>query len=102
MKTLDVTEAAAYLKISVSALYAKVRNQELPKCKPGKKLCFFESDLIEYLRNIQQSNEKGQQPWHLNAETKSITFTSQRRTDDEYESLLKPKTRTPQKSLRLV
>jgi excisionase family DNA binding protein len=42
---LNVTEAAAFLKISIAALYNKVSRKEIPASKPGKRLYFNKSEL---------------------------------------------------------
>lgn len=47
---LNIEEAAAFLKVSVAALYTKVSRQEIPFCKPGKRLYFNRIDLKEWVR----------------------------------------------------
>jgi excisionase family DNA binding protein len=47
---LNIEEAAAYLKVSVAALYTKVSRQEIPYSKPGKRLYFNRIDLKEWIR----------------------------------------------------
>lgn len=46
---LNVHEAAAFLKISVPAIYTKVSRREIPVCKPGRKLYFSKSQLVEWI-----------------------------------------------------
>ncbi len=47
---LNIEEAAAFLKVSVGALYSKVSRKEIPFCKPGKRLYFNKIDLREWIR----------------------------------------------------
>lgn len=58
MKTLDLKEAAAFLKMTPEGLRRKVVNGEIPGAKPGKRWCFREDDLAEYLRSLYPSNAK--------------------------------------------
>ncbi|KLT63809.1 helix-turn-helix domain-containing protein [Pedobacter sp. BMA] len=46
---LNVHEAAAFLKISVPAIYTKVSRREIPVSKPGRRLYFSKSKLIEWI-----------------------------------------------------
>lgn len=47
---LNVTEAAAFLHLSVSTLYVKVCRREVPYNKQGKRLYFYKSELDEWVR----------------------------------------------------
>ena len=47
---LNIEEAAAFLKVSVGALYSKVSRKEIPFSKPGKRLYFNKIDLREWIR----------------------------------------------------
>ncbi|AZI26339.1 DNA-binding protein [Pedobacter sp. G11] len=46
---LNVHEAAAFLKISVPAIYTKVSRREIPVSKPGRRLYFSKSKLKEWI-----------------------------------------------------
>ncbi|WP_114778733.1 helix-turn-helix domain-containing protein [Botryobacter ruber] len=46
----NVSEAAAFLHLSVATLYAKVSRQEIPVNKQGKRLYFYKSELAEWIR----------------------------------------------------
>lgn len=46
---MDVTEAAAFLKISVASLYTRVSRKEIPVSKPGKRLYFRRAELKEWI-----------------------------------------------------
>src|SRR3990167_2428766 len=52
MKTFDLQEAAAFLKMTCEGLRRKVVRGEVPGAKPGKRWCFREDDLAEYLRSL--------------------------------------------------
>ncbi len=52
MKTLDLKEAAAFLKMTPEGLRRKVISGEVPGAKPGKCWCFREDDLADYLRSL--------------------------------------------------
>jgi len=47
---LDITEAAAFLKVSVASLYTKVSRKEIPVSKPGKRLYFNRSELKNWIK----------------------------------------------------
>lgn len=46
----NVTQAAAFLHLSVSTLYVTVCRREVPYNKPGKRLYFYKSELDEWVR----------------------------------------------------
>ena len=52
MKTLDLKEAALFLKMTPEGLRRKVANGEIPGAKPGKRWCFCEEDLVGYLKSL--------------------------------------------------
>jgi excisionase family DNA binding protein len=49
--TLDLNEAAAFLKMSPEALRRKAKAGEIPGRKVGKRWCFIKSDLVAYVRS---------------------------------------------------
>lgn len=51
---LTIIEAAAFLKITIPSLYAIVSRREIPVSKPGKKLYFNKTDLIEWIKSGKQ------------------------------------------------
>lgn len=81
MKTLDLQEAAAFLKMTAEGLRVKVKRGEIPGAKPGKRWCFREDDLAEYLRSHYSTPAKEPQgvletirrntTWHSAKEVKS-------------------------------
>lgn len=49
-RMLNVSEAAAFLNITVSALYTLVNRRSIPVNKPGKRLYFDKDELTEWIR----------------------------------------------------
>ncbi|RFZ91065.1 DNA-binding protein [Mucilaginibacter conchicola] len=47
---MNVQEAAQFLKISVASLYTRVSRNEIPVSKPGKRLYFNRTELIDWIR----------------------------------------------------
>ena len=52
LKTLNLKEAASLLHMSPEGLRRKAVNGEIPGAKPGKRWCFREEDLADYLQSI--------------------------------------------------
>ncbi len=50
MKTLDLQEAAAFLRMNPETLRQKTKAEIIPGAKPGKSWVFLEDDLAEYIR----------------------------------------------------
>lgn len=101
MRTLDLKEAAAFLKMTPEGLRRKVANGEIPGAKPGKRWCFREDDLAEYLRSLYSSTAKAswgvvgterRTTWHS---TKEEIFggSSLATVEKEYSKLLAPRTK---------
>jgi excisionase family DNA binding protein len=57
IKTLDLKEAARFLKITPEGLRRKAARGEIPGAKPGKCWCFREDDLADYIRSLYRSSE---------------------------------------------
>jgi len=55
-KTLDLKQAAEFLKISPEVLRRKAAKGEVPGAKPGKCWCFYLEDLVGYLRSFYQKD----------------------------------------------
>lgn len=53
---LTVVQAADFLKLSVPTLYSKVSRGEIPVNKPGKRLYFKKSKLIEWINESRKNN----------------------------------------------
>jgi excisionase family DNA binding protein len=52
METLDLEQAAAFLKMHPVTVQAKARAGEIPAAKPGKCWTFIKDDLVYYLRSL--------------------------------------------------
>jgi len=52
MKTLNLEEAADFLKMHPEVLRLKVIKGVIPGAKPGRRWCFRSDDLAEYLRSL--------------------------------------------------
>lgn len=50
-KMMNVQEAAAFLNITVTALYSLVSRRDIPVNKPGKRLYFDEDELTEWIKS---------------------------------------------------
>jgi excisionase family DNA binding protein len=55
---LDINETSAFLKLSVSTLYSKVCRGEIPAIKPGRRLYFNRSELIDWLKQSRKKSTK--------------------------------------------
>src|ERR1700739_1800796 len=51
--TLNLEEAAAFLRLHPSTLMQRVHEGALPAAKPGRRWVFLQSDLEAYLRRLQ-------------------------------------------------
>ena len=52
MRTLDLNEAAAFLRMSPAVLRQKAKAGLIQGAKPGKRWVFLEADLADYLRSL--------------------------------------------------
>jgi excisionase family DNA binding protein len=50
-KMLNIREAAAFLNITVAALYSLVSRKDIPVNKPGKRLYFDKNELNEWIKS---------------------------------------------------
>jgi excisionase family DNA binding protein len=50
-KMINIQEAAAFLNMSVAALYSLVSRKDIPVNKPGKRLYFNKNELNEWIRS---------------------------------------------------
>ena len=51
MKTLNLREAAAFLKMHPVTLQGKAKVGDIPGAKPGKSWVFIDEDLANYIRS---------------------------------------------------
>ena len=57
MKTLNLEEAARFLKVHTETVSQLAKNGQLPGAKIGRAWVFLEEDLIEYLREQIQAQQ---------------------------------------------
>ncbi|WP_084615986.1 helix-turn-helix domain-containing protein [Solimonas flava] len=96
MQTLDLYEAAAFLRMSPAVLRAKAREGLVKAAKPGKRWVFLEADLVAYLERLYarrrqtplSGSDVGGTTWESTNAVMSGGSTSPRRMADEYASLL--------------
>ncbi|MET0118959.1 MAG: helix-turn-helix domain-containing protein [Sedimenticola sp.] len=104
LKPLSLEEAADFLRMAPETLRRKARSGEVPAAKPGKQWVFIAEDLIEFVRSqysastqsiLTNRKQTRSETWLSSSVAKkaSITPISQRRTEKEYESLLRPQTK---------
>lgn len=109
MKTLDLKEAALFLKMTPEGLRRKAASGDIPGAKPGKRWCFREDDLAEYLRSFYASPAKTswgvvemnrRTTWHSTKE--GISGGSSLATvEKEYRKLLAPQTKQQRNSITI-
>lgn len=97
MKTLDLQQAAEFLKLHPQTLRKKVQAGDVPGAKPGKCWVFLEADLADYLRSryrgsgqVSQGDRKERPLCHsTDAQTqKNGGAASRHQTDRRYAALL--------------
>ena len=95
MRTFDLQEAAAFLRMNAETLRQKAKAGLIPGAKPGKRWVFFEADLVTYLRSqyarprqAVRVTTKEVSVCHSTAEQTSGGWISTPPADNEYASLL--------------
>ena len=110
MNTLDLKEAAKFLKMHPQTVRRLAKAGRLPGAKPGKLWCFLEADLAEYLRSLYGSSRqvphgstKEATLWHFLGERSRVTGGCDSRppTASRYASLLGLPTDAPRKSTKI-
>jgi|APIni6443716594_1056825.scaffolds.fasta_scaffold1711760_2 excisionase family DNA binding protein len=97
MQTLNLQQAAEFLKIHPVTLQAKAKSGEIPAAKPGKCWVFIDEDLVNYIRL--QYTEHGKRIASKNGETQcSLNETKSGITnlllvEKQYTDLLAPQTK---------
>jgi hypothetical protein len=101
MKTLNLKEAAEFLKMTPEGLRVKAARGEVPGAKPGKCWCFFQDDLAEHLRSLYSSSAKKPQgvlninrsnTWHSTKE-KTLGGLTSVTVEKEYRKVLERQTK---------
>ena len=96
MKTLDLKQAADFLKMSPEGLRQKTKAGDIPGAKVGKQWVFLEEDLVEYIRAsypvqrqaLRVPNPTEDKSWHYANAATSGGLTSRRQMAREYASRL--------------
>ena len=99
MNTLDLNEAASFLKMNPEVLRRKAKAKEVPSRKAGKRWIFIKEHLADWVsrrypepgRELQVVDEFKQQEGkqcQSTSEKKRGGFSSPHRTDAEYNRLL--------------
>src|ERR1019366_4690637 len=98
METLDLKQAACFLKLHPEELRRRAKAGRVPAAKVGKCWVFLESDLADYVRSLYASDWQALQvmlgkdyPCHLSNAARSGGLTSSPPTGNEYDDLLEPK-----------
>jgi len=69
---LNVSEAAAFLKLQISTLYEKTAARLVPHFKKGNRLYFYRKDLEEWLRECRVKTQR-----ELRGEASTFTLNKQ-------------------------
>lgn len=101
MKTLNLAEAASFLKMSSETLRRKVQTGEIPATKTAKGWVFLDDDLALYIRSnyhvinniyLKQNELKNNKDLYpknkLTRHNTSVSYMSQRKIEKEYEKLM--------------
>lgn len=96
-QTLDLYEAADFLKMHWQTLRAKAVKGEIPAAKPAKQWVFLLEDLVSYLRSNYSQSRLGLQVQNGGGSLCCISdqtlgsggASSQHQTEKEYTNLLK-------------
>lgn len=94
MRTLDLQEAALFLRMSPAVLRQKAKQGQIKGAKPGKRWVFLEDDLADYLRQLYAAggqaplSDKEKSECHLGNVVLSGGSDSPPRTESEYRNLL--------------
>jgi Helix-turn-helix domain len=96
MRTLDLREAADFLRMSPAVLRQKAREGLVKAAKPGKRWVFLDDDLAVFLRELYARRRQAplsgsnveESTWGYQDAVMSGGSSSPRRTANEYVSLL--------------
>lgn len=96
MRTLDLQEAAQFLRMSPAVLRLHARQGRIKAAKPGKRWVFLEDDLAAYLGQLYarrrqaplSGSKQEESSWGYTNAVMSGGSISPRRTANEYAALL--------------
>ena len=98
MDSLDLHDAADFLKMHWQTLRAKAQSGEIPGAKLGKRWVFLKEDLVSYIREHYAGQRPRSQGQQIVGGTRCCTSdltrasggaSSQHQTEAEYKNLLK-------------
>jgi len=103
MKTLDLEQAAEFLKIHPATLQSKAKSGEIPGAKTGKRWVFLEVDLQEcirshYKRRTLQGEQEKSLCHFLNARTRPSIGSRSPSTDELYKKALERPTKAKRRN----
>lgn len=104
MKTLDLKQAAALLKMHPQTVMDRSKAGDIPGAKPGKCWVFVEEDLIEWIRSKYHDRREGKDKRgkkQCSTSAQIVDFGgigSLRQMEEQYANLLKLKTKKERKS----
>jgi len=75
MRTLNLIEAAAFLRMHPEEVRRRAKLGELPGAKPGKSWVFIEVDLADYLRSLYSSPRQALQVTPQRKEQQTCHFS---------------------------
>ena len=107
MRTLDLQEAAAFLRMSPAVLRQKARRGLVKAAKPGKRWVFLEDDLAVYLGQLYAGRRQAplsgsnveKSAWGYQDAVVSGGLNSAHRMASEYAALLGLATKRKRKSI---
>ncbi|MEX0661160.1 MAG: helix-turn-helix domain-containing protein [Balneolaceae bacterium] len=75
-KPMGIAEAAEFLMVSKSYLYSLTAKGSIKHYKPGKRIVFLESDLVEFLEEnmVDRVNSNEPAPQHIRSEAAKRTM----------------------------
>ncbi len=106
METLDLEQAARFLKLHPEELRRRAKAGRVPAAKVGKCWVFIKDDLADYLRSLYAANWQALQvmlgkeidPCHLSNAARSGGSTYSPPMGNEYAALLEPKRKSSRRS----
>jgi len=93
---MDVEEGAAFLSIHPDTLKAFARAGDVPAYRPGRKLVFLRSELLDFLKS------KKYQCHSTSAKTQRITIADSRSAVRRLDARLGPITAKPLPNLKII
>lgn len=110
MSTLDLKQAADFLKMHPEEVRRRARAGQLPGAKAGKRWVFIDEDLVAYLRSLYASPRqalrvtlrKEVETCHSASEALCGGLASPHRAASELDALLARKTKSRRKSSTIV